>query len=57
LRIGGQLNLKKEAFSMTGVSAKKKLLFSGLKKLLSQYEIASFRSLFPGVTFGKKSAV
>jgi len=37
---------------MAGVTAKK-LPFSGLKKLLSDYEIANFPLLFSGVTFGK----
>ena len=40
-RFGGQLDLKKEGVSMAGVSTKE-LPFSELKKLLSEYEIASF---------------
>jgi len=37
---------------MAGVTGKK-LPFSGLKKLLSDYEIASFPLSFPSDTFGK----
>jgi hypothetical protein len=52
LCIGGQLDLKKEEVSMAVVSAKK-LPFSGLKKLRSEYEIVSFPKSFPGDTIGK----
>ena len=37
---------------MAGVTAKK-FPFSGLKKLLSEYEIASYPQSFPSITFGK----
>ena len=37
---------------MAGITASK-MPFSGLKKLLSEYEIASFPLLFASVTFGK----
>jgi len=40
---------------MTGIPAKE-LLYSGFKKLLSEYEIASSSSSFPSVTFGKMNA-
>ena len=37
---------------MTGIPAKE-LLYSGFKKLLSEYETASSPSSFPSVMFGK----